>query len=185
MTRRLSWKPAAIIALAGLAFAASAASLAALIGQAGPLMHLRTLGFADSHDKKAFALLASGPSARDEAAAEARRALALAPYDNTARLRLAYAEALGPAPANRHAIDDLAMSYDLVQYDYTVAAWRIQFALNNWESLTPDLRRAVYAEAMAFGRSQSREVDVRRILQTIKDPQGRLAAALWLHALNN
>lgn len=184
MTRRPPWKPTAVWALAGVTFALSLAALAALIGQTGPLMAGAGLGFSQSHDQRAFALLSTSAAMdRLRAEAEERRALALSPYQNTARLRLAYAYAASGPPVDAQAIGELATSYDLVQYDYTVASWRIAFGLENWGRLPPDLRRSVYAEAMAFGRAHSRDVDVQRVLQSIRDPQGRLAAALWLHAL--
>jgi hypothetical protein len=184
MTRRLRWKPAALWGLAGLTLVASLPALAALIGQTGPLMTGAGVGFSQAHDQRAFALLSTGaPLDRLKAETEARRALALSPYENAARLRLADAYAASGPPVDVQAIGQLATSYDLVQYDYTVASWRIAFGLANWGRLPPDLRRSVYAEAMAFGRANSRDVDVRRILQSIRDPQGRLAAALWLHAL--
>lgn len=182
MKGRVQWKGWALIALPVLALAASTASLAALVWRSGPLMSLEAIGFAESHDKRAFALLAGGaPAARAEA--EDREALALSPYQNTARLRLAYAYALSGPPADRLAIEQLAVSYDLMPYDYTVAAWRIAFALENWGRIPPDLRRAVYAEAMAFGRAHSRDVAVPAVLKSIRDPEGGLAAALWLQAL--
>lgn len=184
MSRHMRWKPSALIALAGLAVVASLVSLPALVSRSGPLMALPWLGYSQAHDQKAFALLSTGdPVNRLEAETEIRHALALSPYDNTARLRLAYAYALSGPPLDREAIRQLALSYDLVQYDYTAATWRIAFGLNNWSRLTPDLRREIHDEAMAFGRVHSRDVDVRRVLKSIQDPQGRLAAALWLHAL--
>lgn len=186
MTRARRWKLPALAGLAGLTLLASLAALAALLSETGPLMALRGVGLAAPHDAKAFDLLSSGRSSlRPEAQQEARRALDLSPYDNTARLSLAYAYSLGGPPQEQLAITELAKSYDLMQFDYTAAAWRIQFGLNNWGRLDPDLRGSVYAEAMAFGRAHSRYVDVPRALQAIHDPQGRLAAALWLHALKN
>lgn len=186
MKRSRPWKLPALAGLAGLTLLASLASLAALVSEVGPLMSIRGIGLAAPHDAKAFALLSShGPSRRAEGEQEARRALDLSPYDNTARLRLAYAYSLSGPPEDQLAITELAKSYDLVQFDYTVAAWRIQFGLNNWDRLDPDLRHSVYGEAMAFGHAHSQDVNVIKVLQSIRDPQGRLAAALWLHALKD
>lgn len=186
MTRIRRWKLPALSSLAGLTLVASLASLAALVSEAGPLMSAHGIGLAAPHDARAFALLSSDRSSRRvEGEQEARRTLDLSPYDNTARLRLAYAYSLNGPPEDQLAITELAQSYDLVQFDYTVAAWRIQFGLNNWGRLDPDLRRSVYREAMAFGRAHSEDVNVIKVLQSIRDPQGRLAAALWLHALKD
>jgi hypothetical protein len=41
----------------------------------------------------------------------------------------------------------------------------------------------VFAEASAFGRAGSQDVNVRQALSNVRDPQGRLAAALWLRTL--
>lgn len=184
MSRRMRWKLPAVATLAGVAFAASLASVAALVFGSGPLMSFSSLGYAQAHDRKAFALLSTkDPTKRLEAEAEIRRTLSLSPYDNAARLRLAYAYALSGPPLDGEAIHQLAVSYDLVQYDYTAAAWRVAFGLNNWSRVTPDLRRQIHDEAMAFGQAHSRDVDVSRVLKSIHDPEGRLAAALWLHAL--
>jgi hypothetical protein len=110
--------------------------------------------------------------------------MALSPYDNEARLRLVYIDALRHPPVSSIGVARLAESYSLIPYDYTVAAWRIRFGLEHWAALTPELRAAIYEEAMAFGRVGSQDVNVRPILQSIHDPQGRLAAALWLQLLN-
>jgi hypothetical protein len=119
------------------------------------------------------------------AAAQIDRALALSPYDNQARLRLVYIDALRHPPVGPAGVALLEQSYSLMPYDYTVAAWRIRFCLEHWAALSPALRDDVYQEATAFARSNSQQVSVIPILQSIHDPQGRLAAALWLRLLNH
>ncbi|THD77663.1 MAG: hypothetical protein E7812_12950 [Phenylobacterium sp.] len=187
MSRARNWKLAAAAAIPITALLASVAALAALVGQTGPLMWTGPIGLAESHDQRAFLALEhpERPKALAEASREVGRALTLAPYDNAARLRLVYIDTLGHQSLGPQGLARFAESYGLIPYDYTVATWRIQFGLEHWGSLTPDLRAAVFAEAMAYGRAGSQDVNVSRVLQSIHDPQGRLAAALWLRLLNH
>jgi hypothetical protein len=186
MSRRWDWKLSAASGICLAAFLAAAAALAAIVGQTGPLMWTRTLGFAQSHDAVAYRALEGGRSAAALSAAtdQINRALTLSPYDNQARLRLVYIDSVRHPPVSPAGVARLEESYSLMPYDYTVAAWRIRFGLEHWALLSPELRLEIYAEAMAFGRAHSQDVDVRPILQSIHNPQGRLAAALWLPLLN-
>jgi hypothetical protein len=187
MSRASNWKLKSAIGLAAAAFLGGAAGLAALAGQTGPFMWTGLFGFAQSHDKLAFQALehGTGPAALAQASKDIKGALSEAPYDNAARLRAVYVDTLAHGTLGPDGLARLAESYELIPYDYTVAAWRIQFGLEHWNALTPELRLAVFSEAMAFGRQGSRDVDVRRTLQSIHNPDGRLAAALWLRALNH
>jgi hypothetical protein len=187
MSQRRNWRINVAASLGAAAFLFSAAELAALIGQTGPLMWTPILGLAESHDAISFRILthAASPVATSAATAEINRALALSPYDNQARLRLVYIDALRHPPVGPAGVALLEQSYSLMPYDYTVAAWRIRFCLEHWEALSPALRDNVYQEATAFARSNSQQVSVVPILQSIHDPQGRLAAALWLRLLNH
>jgi hypothetical protein len=167
------------------AAALSGAALAALSGWPAPPFSGPALGFSEPHDRRAFDLLSGDqtPAALAGAEAEAKRALALSPYNNAARLRLMYIDAqrrgsLGPA-----GLQHLARSYDLVPLDYSVAAWRVGYALEHWSQLTPEVRAAVQNEALAFGRTDSRDANVRAVLGRIRNPEGRIAAALWLRTL--
>ena len=165
-----------------LALAAAILSPMAIAGLSG----VRTpIGFAEGHDKRAYSLLlaSSKPSTLDLAAQEARAALQLSPYNNSARLRLTYIDTLRRGSLGPDGLAHLARSYDLIPYDHTVAAWRVRFALEHWRELTPEVRRAVEAEALAFSRANSRDANVRSVLTSVQDREGRLAAALWLRAL--
>lgn len=171
----------------------SAATLAlSCLGLAGlfPLgaIHIGSFagGFAVGHDRRAYQLLQTSrsPDALARAAEESRLALSLSPYDNSARLRLAYVDRLQHRSLGPAGVVQFSRSYDLVPYDHTVAAWRLRFGLENWAALTPEARAAVRREAMAFGRANSADVDVRGVLGSIHDPNGRLAGALWLHAMD-
>jgi hypothetical protein len=186
MSRARAWKLYAAVALPAAAFFGAAAALTAMLGQAGPFMWSEILGVAGAHDQRAYQILRgpSTPQSTARAATEIQRALALAPYDNAARLRLVYLDSRRPGGIGPQGLDAFARSYELMPYDYSVAAWRIRFGLEHWSSLTPDLRSAIFAEAMAFARVGSVDVDVPEVLQSIHDPEGRLAAALWLQALD-
>ena len=180
MTRSGRWKLAALGAVATAALGAGTLSVVAYAG--GWIL----VPLADVHDRRAYELLdrSMAPAALDQAEAEVKRALALAPYSNTARLRLAYIDSI-----RHHGVltdagrADLARSYDLVALDHTVAAWRVKFALDHWRELSPDLREQVYQETMAFGRLGSQDADVNASLKAVQSPEGRVAAGLWSQAL--
>lgn len=181
MSSTRQWR---LAAAAGLAAATLALSIAGLAGLS-PVGHVG--GLAEGHDRRAYRLLAAprGAVDLDGAAAEANRALRLSPYDNSARLRLAYIDALRHGSLRAEGVTHIKQSYDLMPYDHTVAAWRIRFCLENWASLTPQVRASVHDEAMAFARVYSHDVNVRDILRSIRSPNGRLAAALWLYSLHD
>jgi len=187
MSEQRSWKVTVATTLAAFAFLLCAAELAARLGQVGPLMWTPLAGVAASHDEISFRILkqASTPEATSAARVEINRALALSPYDNQARLRLVYLDALHHRPLSPAGVELFEQSYSLLPFDYTVAAWRIRFGLEHWEALSPTLRDEIYQEAMAFARSNSQEVNIVPVLKSIDDPQGRLAAALWLRLLNH
>lgn len=174
------WKAVAIGVLAGVTLSASAAAVVSLRG--GPA----AIDFAERHDRKAYQLLTAASDRRtlEEASDEAELALALSPYSNSARLRLIYIDTVQRGSLGPDGLAHLERSYDLVPLDYTVAAWRVRFALEHWREIPPDLRRAAESEAMAFGRVGSKDADVRSSLASIHSPEGRLTAALWVLAMN-
>lgn len=182
MNRVPDWKMTAVGALAGTTLLTAVAALLALTVQRGPLMWSDSLGFSETHDKRAFRMVdaAATPAGLDAAAREAERAIRLAPYNNAARLRLAYLDTLKRHRLEGPGLKDYADSYNLIPYDHTVASWRIAFGLEHWDQLTPELRMSVHEEARAFARSHSQDVDVVQIIQSIHNPEGKLAASLWL-----
>lgn len=145
------------------------------------------LGSSQGLDQAAYDALADNPTSSklDSAEALTRQALLLSPYENNARLRLAYIDAVRNGRLSAAGVAELKRTYDLIPVDPNVGAWRLRFSLEHWDELTPDTRRAVYDEAMAFGRVQTSEVNVRSILRSIRNPSGSLAAALWLRALDS
>lgn len=144
------------------------------------------LGLSQGHDEAAYRRLLAAPSAADLdwAEAKSREALAVAPYENNPRLRLAYIDARRHGRLTQAGVQFFVQSYELLPLDPNVGAWRIAFGLEHWEDLTPDARRAVYEEARAFYRLRARDVGVERVLRSVRNPSGRLAAALWLHSFD-
>lgn len=180
MSRSRRWKVYAAAGLAALTLTGAGAALASLAGSPSPL------DFAERHDRQAYAILTSAADAAslDAAEREVRRALALSPYSNSARLRLTYIDTVRRGSLGPAGMAQLSRSYDLVPLDHTVAAWRVRFALEHWDELSPALRKSVEAEAMAFGRTGSRDADVKASLAAVQNPEGRLAAALWLRGVD-
>lgn len=178
-----------LAALGGLAIATALLSFGGLIVlNTGTTVGVPpfVLGLSQGHDEAAYRRLLGSPSAADLdwAEAKSREALAVAPYENGPRLRLAYVETLRHGRLTPAGVEYFAQSYDLLPLDPNVGAWRIGFGLEHWESLTPEARRAVYEEARAFYRLRAREVGVERVLRSVRNPSGRLAAALWLHSFD-
>jgi hypothetical protein len=186
MSRPRPWKFTLAAGLAGLTAIAGAGTLIALSRPGEIRIGAIAVGLSGGFDEQAFRRLAASRSQRElnGAAAEASRALALSPYDNSARLRLTYIDTVRHGGLRTEGVAQLSKSYDLIPYDHTVAAWRIGFALEHWDSLAPQDREAVRAEATAFAKANSQAGEFRNVLRSIHNPNGRLAAALWLQALN-
>jgi hypothetical protein len=139
-------------------------------------------GLEQGYDEAARGLMTGRPSRGRLARAQelARRAVAIAPYASAARLRLVYADTLANGRLTAQGAAAFARSYDLAPIDPDVAAWRIRFGLEHWESLSADARASVEAEARAFMPIRAPAIDVPAILSSIHDPSGRLAAAYWM-----
>lgn len=170
--------------LAAGALSLAALSLAALQGRPLPL-GAATLRLSTGEDLRAKQVLDTGASREqfDRAEADVRRAIALSPYNNTARLRMAWIDAQRTGRLGPGGVRLFAQSYDLAPYDVAVAKWRIPFALENWKAIPPNTRANVRVEALAFGRDGSRMADVRTSLRAVQNPSGRVSAALWQRRL--
>jgi len=78
-------------------------------------------------------------------------------------------------------LDGLDRSYTMSPYDHDVAPWRDNFALENWDSLTPPLRQAVTSEMnWVFQQDYVVALDLKARLKTVKNPAGRAFARLEL-----
>lgn len=173
---------------------AAATALSSLLGlvalntggraQVGPVVLLR---LAAGADRRADALLSGPkpPSVADRARAAdlSREAISQYPYDLAALLRLAYLDAEdhgGPTPLG---LGFLRRSYDLAPADPALGLWRIQFALQNYGRLPPDLRQAVKHEVEIQWRSEYRREPLSKMVGGIRDPAGRIMLALWTYRL--
>jgi hypothetical protein len=186
MSRPQRWKLTVAAILSGLTAVAGAGALVALSSPGEVLIGPIAVGLSGGFDEQAFRRLTASrsPAALDRASVEVTRALALSPYDNSARLRLTYIDTMRRGGLRTEGVVQLSKSYDLIPYDHTVAAWRVRFALEHWDALSPPEREAVRAEAMAFAKANSQSGEFRNVLQSVRNPSGRLAATLWLRALS-
>jgi len=63
--------------------------------------------------------------------------------------------------------------------DHAVGPWRINFALENWEQLSPDQRQLVTAEInWIFQHDMIAAADLKTRLPTVRNPYGRVVAEL-------
>lgn len=106
------------------------------------------------------------------AAIEAK--LGMSPFDTGAWLRLSVLEAGGyRAPLNARSAQALENSYRLAPTDVGFSHWRLVYAFNHWEDLSPGLRQSAAAE----GRMMVLAGDavIRALNADITDPAGSLA----------
>jgi len=147
------------------------------------------LRIAAGYDRKAESLLAGPalmrPADRAEAARLSRAALTEFPYDTSAWLRLAYVDSLDHGGLTPAGIGYLKRSYDLVAVDPEVGLWRIRFALENSQALSPDLRASVRTETSALWKKWDARGPLHEMAGSIVNPAGRLSLALWLHRLDS
>lgn len=138
---------------------------------AGPLV------LAIGEGRRADQALAATPPDLRLAESSARRAIALAPYDSTARLKLAYLDVLD-GELGRDGLEALETTYKLLPLDQYVATWRVKFALEHWEQLSPELRAAVEAEVFAFAQT-ARRGQMFAALSEVRSPVGVVPATFW------
>jgi len=176
------------IAIAGgllaLATAASGAAALAALNSGGEARvgGVTLLRLAAGYDRAAEASLrrATEPAMAREAERLSRQALQLNPYDTGAWLRIAFADAASHGDLTSVGVQALRHSYDLAEIDPYVARWRVGFTLDHWQRIPADLREQVRTEAMALGRQWQNREKVRETLKSVRNPAGRLPAAMWL-----
>jgi hypothetical protein len=168
-----------------LGAAAFAAITAALASAGAATMVIGDVGFSWVLGRRSADLLTGSPSAGARAEAERldRAALRQSPYDNSARLRLVYAEMTPTGQLGALGAARIGESYELLPIDYPVAAWRIQFSLEHWDELPPETRAAVRHEVLIFSKLPTRNVDVSKLLSSVKNPAGAAAAAEMLEEI--
>jgi hypothetical protein len=173
--RRLAIQAAGLAVFAILTLGLALAALLALDPTGAPLKSPLVLALGQSRATEAA--LAESPPDLKLAAETNSRAVALAPYDSSARLRVAYIDSLD-GTLDDEGVSALALSYQLLPFDQYVATWRIGFALNHWGDLSPDIRRAVEAETFAFAQTGRRR-ELLTVLATVNSPIGVVPAAFW------
>ena len=143
-------------------------------------------GLAPSEEVRAQRLLtptrlSTAELARGEAAA--RAALSQGPARATAWLDLAYAETRKAGALSNAARDALRRSYVFEPLGPDNSGWRVRFAFEHWDELTPDLRDSALAEVRAQWPSGEHNV-VAGALAGVQNPAGRLAATVLRAQLN-
>lgn len=189
MNARRRWRVAGIGGLALFTFATSILGLVALQagGEAG-LGPLAAMKVAVGYDRRAEPILAGPavprPAQRRYAEHLSREAISQFPYDVGAWLRLAYVDYLDHGTLTTTGLSYLKRSYDLIAVDSELGFWRIHFALENSQALSPEVRASVRREVSAIWMNPNHRSALQQTLRTIQNPAGRLSLALWLNRLD-
>lgn len=176
----LAAAPALTAALAVLMLVALNTGGEARLGPV-PLMKLAA-GYARPAEK----LLAApnpSPQAAAEAARLSRASLAQFPYDNSSWLRLAYADTLTAGRVTPPTVGLLRKSYEIAGVDIYAGVWRISFILENSQSIPRDVRASAKNEFQTLWRDYRKRDDLKQMAVAVRNPAGRLSAALWLSGL--
>lgn len=141
--------------------------------------------FGISSDAQARASIIANKKTKtfNEARALANAAIRESAYNNVSRLRLVYIDATEHGRPTAEGLKLLQQSYDLAPYDVHSASWRTLFVLEYWDNMTPAIRAAAQREAIAFMKVGSKTADIRNTLKRVQNPEGRVAATLWMLAL--
>ncbi|WP_269714840.1 O-antigen ligase family protein [Caulobacter sp. NIBR2454] len=158
-----------------------AMALVALQAGALRLGSINLLQLSIGHDRAAERALEAGRL--DDADAASRRALAIAPYDTPAWLRMAYIDRARRGGLSAEGVEWFERSYDLAALDPDVALWRIRFGLENWTRLTPEARAAVQEEADVLLKDSAHRPYITEDLRSISTPTGQMVAAFWLNQI--
>jgi hypothetical protein len=129
--------------------------------------------------QSAYERLPAGASAPDRALAAARLIRA-DPANAASWMAVAYADRQTYGRLTSVGLTALDHSYALSMYAYGGAPWRICFALENWDRLTPSMRQDVLTEAQTTLKDRILAPRLRSALTRIANPSGRLAAVLLL-----
>jgi hypothetical protein len=181
--RRGSTITAAFLLAGGTALGA-AVCVIALSDPDGPVAG--AAGLAPSQEVKSQRLLTPArltPVGLALGEAAARAALRQGPTRATAWLDLAYAETRKAGALSTAARDALRRSYVFEPLGPDNTGWRVRFAFEHWDELTPDLRDSALAEVRAQWPSGEHNV-VAGALAGIQNPAGRLAATVLTAQLN-
>jgi hypothetical protein len=184
---RAAIKLTAAGALVAATIASAGAVLAALNGGGAVRLGGWTIvELAAGYDRAADAALATmRPEGLERAQRLSRLAIFQNPYDTSAWLRIASADAVRHGRLTAAGVAALSRSYDLIGIDPYVATWRTAFALEHWDQLPPDVKAATRSEAMAVGRAQTHRRKMIQALASVRNPKARVTAALWADRLRS
>ena len=101
------------------------------------------------------------------------------PADVEAWLRLAYADRLIHGRLTAEGANALDVSYSITPYAGPRAVWRVVFVLDNWTSAPERVKRDTLEEIKIIKSDPESKWELRQRTPTVKDPNGRLAAALF------
>lgn len=112
--------------------------------------------------------------------AAAQRLVRADPADPKSWNAVAYADWTAHGHLTAEGVEALGRSYAVSFFDYRGAVWRVDFALQNWAQLTPQIRQEALTEGDIALRNAVLAPRLRARLQTLRSPEGRLAAMMLL-----
>ena len=182
LPRKVNWIALTAFVMAALTFVGAgflAIGLAAPDSVFGALSPLSL-----AHDRRADHILDGRPHTPANLALakqETWAALNQSPADDAAWLRLAYIDRLAHGRLTGEGTTWLERSYEVAPFGPETSFWRVRFAWENWDALTPELRRQVADEVRV--QWPTRKADYQKMSVAIANPSGRLSAALMVAQL--
>jgi len=118
------------------------------------------------------------PEALDQAARLTHRQLQSGPYQASAWAQLAYIDFRRAGRLDAAALEDLRRSYVAAPLQAELLTWRLRFAFDHWEGLTPELRRSASAELISFYADYENRARLDDVELGLRSDAGRLAFGL-------
>jgi hypothetical protein len=129
--------------------------------------------------ERAYDRLPAGVSIAARALA-AQRLVDADPADPQSWNAVAYTDWLARRSLSPAGVQALDRSYATSFFDRPQAVWRVAFATENWDTLTPELRQEVMAEAKIALHDADLGPQLRARLRSISGSDAQMAAALIL-----
>jgi hypothetical protein len=114
----------------------------------------------------------------DAASADTWAALSQAPMTASAWSRLAYIDQVRSGRLTTEGRQYLERSYAVAPLGPDITPWRVRFAYENWQYMTPDLRQSAIAELRILTRY--RGWVAKDLPAEIQNPTGRFAAGMTI-----
>ena len=159
-------------ATAALVFTSAIAIGVSVTGRPVPVLGDLGIGAESRADHAVQSGMASAEALRVNEAA-----LAAAPMNAAAWLRIAYIHSLDGASLNASALGAVQKSYSVAPYGPDVTRWRLQFLYDHWGQLNAELRAEAMDEHLAYGRQ------IRLSPSASSDQAGWLASSLMNKAV--